>query len=142
VLAQQYTLPASGRLRHVDLYAGDHAGQLRAGVYADAAGEPGALLAGSEAQSVDDARAWIRFTLDSPLEVTEGQRVWLAGHAAIEIRSDSETVANSARRYSTTPQAFASGLPDPFPVGGSYADTRVRGMRARLGVFPFSQDPQ
>jgi hypothetical protein len=137
VMAQRY--PAiGGRVLRASAYLGGGSGDMQIGIYVDAAGEPGALLAASEIKAVTStsSRHWEAFAFApaEQVELSEGTHVWLAVHASnsISSRESDGPEQNAARRLIS--QAFAGGLPDPFGAGSAYSNTR--GMRLLVWTNP------
>jgi hypothetical protein len=135
VMAQRYAAPA-GRVLSASAYLGGGSGDLRIGIYADAAGEPGALLGASEIKAVTSTSSghWEAFAFAPQLDLIEGADIWLAVHASgsINSRGSDGTNQNDGRRL--IDQVFASGLPDPFGAGSSYNNTR--GMKMLVWTNP------
>jgi hypothetical protein len=90
------------------------------------AGEPGALIATSEAKafSATSSGHWEELAFTAPPTTIGGVKYWLACHAdaSVNSRGSDGTNQNDARRLIAQP--YASGLPDPFGAGRSYSNTR------------------
>lgn len=134
VMAQRYLAPLTGEIDELEAWI--HAQpdvDMRMGIYADAAGEPGALLAQSVELLSTPTGQWVAFALVAPLAVTGGVHYWIAGHAANTkdaLNPGSGLETNLARRLRSV--SYASGLPDPFGTGSSYGTTRP--MRATISA--------
>jgi hypothetical protein len=126
VMAQRYD-GVDGLVLSASAYLGSSAsGNMRIGLYADNAGEPGALIATSEekAFTATSAGHWEELTFTSPPATVVGVKHWLACHtdASVNSRGSDSTNQNDARRMIA--QSYAGGLPDPFGSGSSYSNTR------------------
>jgi hypothetical protein len=118
-------------------YLGSSAsGNMRIGVYADDAGEPGVLIATTEekAFSATSSGHWEEVTFTSPPTAIEGVKYWLACHTDVSVnsRGSDGTNQNNARRLIA--QSYAGGLPDPFGVGSSYSNSR--GLKMKVWTNP------
>jgi hypothetical protein len=136
VMAQRYD-GVSGQVLSASAYLGSSAsGNMRMGLYADNAGEPGALIATTEAKafSATSSGHWEELTFTSPPTTVGGVKYWLACHtdASVNSRGSDGTNQNDARRLIT--QSYAGGLPDPFGAGSSYSNTR--GMKMLVWTNP------
>ena len=111
-------------------------GNMRIGLYADNAGEPGALIATSEAKafSATSSGHWEEFAFTSPPTTGGDVKYWLACHAdaSVNSRGSDGSNQNDARRLIA--QSYASGLPDPYGTGSSYSNTR--GMKMLVWTNP------
>jgi hypothetical protein len=111
---------------------------MQIGIYADAAGEPGALLGASEIKAVTSTSSghWEGFAFASreQLDLIEGTHVWLAVHRSSSINSQGSDGAtqNDGRRLVS--HVFATGLPDPYGAGSAYSNTRA--MRLPVWTNP------
>lgn len=76
--AQQITVPSDGQLTAISMYHGGASGNLLFGVYDDASNQPGTLLASTPETAVSTVTGWQEVELNAPLNVTEGEKVWLA----------------------------------------------------------------
>jgi hypothetical protein len=136
VMAQRYE-GVSGHVLSASAYLGSSAsGNMRMGLYADNAGEPGALIATTEAKvfSATSSGHWEEFTFTSPPTTVGSVKYWLACHtdASVNSRGSDGSNQNDARRLIS--QTFATGLPDPFGAGTSYSNTR--GMKMLVWTNP------
>jgi hypothetical protein len=136
VMAQRYD-GVSGQVLSGSAYLGSAAsGNMRIGLYADNAGEPGVLIATTQAKafSATSSGHWEELTFTSPPTTVGGVKYWLACHADVSVNSRGSDGANQndARRLIT--QSYASGLPDPFGSGSSYSNTR--GMKMLVWTNP------
>jgi hypothetical protein len=137
VMAQRYAA-VGGRVLSAFAYLGGGSASMQIGIYADAAGEPGALLAVSEIKAVTSTSSghWEAFAFApaEQVDLAEGTDIWLAVHSsgAINSRGSDGANQNAARRL--IDQVFATGLPDPFGAGSSY--NNARGMRLLVWTNP------
>ena len=136
VMAQRYT-GIAGQVLSASAYLGSSAsGNMRIGLYADNAGEPGALIAITEdkAFTATSAGYWEELTFTSPPTTVSGARYWLACHtdASVNSRGSDGSNQNDARRMIA--QSYAGSLPDPFGSGSSYSNTR--GMKMLVWTNP------
>ena len=111
-------------------------GNMRIGLYADSAGEPGAQIATTEAKafSATSAGHWEGLTFAAPPTTLGGVKYWLACHTDVSVnsRGSDGTNQNDARRLIA--RSYAGGLPDPFGSGSSYSNTR--GMKMLVWTNP------
>jgi hypothetical protein len=137
VMAQRY-VAIGGRVLSASAYLGGGSGDMRIGLYADDAGEPGALLCASEIKAVTSTSSghWgtFAFAPTEQVELVEGTHVWLAVHSSASINSRGSDGADQNDGRRLIGQAFASGLPDPFGAGSAYSNTR--GMRLLVWTNP------
>jgi hypothetical protein len=137
VMAQRYAAPG-GRVLSAFAYLGGGSCDMQIGIYANAAGEPGALLAVSEIKAVTSTSSghWEAFAFapTEQVELVEGTDVWLAVHSSASINSRGSDGANQNAGRRLIDQVFASGLPDPFGAGSSYNNTR--GMKMLVWTNP------
>jgi hypothetical protein len=127
----------SGQVLSASAYLGSSAsGNTRMALYADNAGEPGALIATTEAKafSATTSGHWEEFTFTAPPTMVDGVKYWLACHtdASVNSRGSDGSNQNDARRLIS--QSYAGGLPDPYGAGSSYSNTR--GMRMLVWTNP------
>jgi hypothetical protein len=106
------------------------------GLYADNAGEPGDLIAATEAKafSATGSGHWEELAFTSLPTTVGGARYWLACHtdASVNSRGSDGSKQNDARRLVS--QSYAGGLPDPFGSGSPYNNTR--GMKMLVWTNP------
>jgi hypothetical protein len=136
VMAQRYD-SLSGQVLSASAYLGSSAsGNMRMGLYADNAGEPGALIATTEAKAFTATSSghWEELAFTAPPTTVGGVKYWLACHTDVSVnsRGSDGSNQNDARRLIT--QSYASGLPDPFGAGSSYNNTR--GMKMLVWTNP------
>ncbi len=120
----KYTLSEQGRFSKVSAYLADNTsvtgGQsLRAAIYADAAGVPGALEAQSSVVTVPDGKAagWVDFPISPGVTLPAGT-YWIvlqAGTRNNGSRRYGDSLAG-AERYNA--DAFSDGIADPFGTAG------------------------
>jgi hypothetical protein len=78
--AFQVTASSSGAVNSIGVYldAGNTATSMYAGIYSDAGGQPGSLIASGKVTSIS-ASAWNRVTMTAPNgNVTAGKTYWIA----------------------------------------------------------------
>lgn len=75
--ANRFQAQVSRTVSTIRAKVGAIAGKYRTAIYADANGQPGALLASSNELS-PTVTGWNNFPLQTPLAVTQGQQYWLA----------------------------------------------------------------
>lgn len=102
------------------LGSGSGAIQVRLALYADNAGEPGALLANTEDVTIADgaAASVVQSSLDFPIRVVNGTKYWVVLHTSANganLRGFHDTVANKARVIADT---FSDGLPATWNAAG------------------------
>jgi hypothetical protein len=136
VMAQRYD-GVDGQVLSASVYLGSSAsGNMRMGIYADNAGEPGALIAATEekAFTATSSGHWEELTFTAPPTTVEGVKYWLACHtdASVNSRGSDGSNQNDGRRLIA--QSYASGLPDPFGAGSSYSNTR--GLKMKVWTNP------
>jgi hypothetical protein len=137
VMAQRYT-GIAGQVLSASAYLGSSAtGNMRIGLYADNAGEPGALIATTEEKAFSATGSGHReeLTFTSPPTTVGGVKYWLACHTDVSVnsRGSDGTNQNDARRLIS--QSYASGLPDPFGSSSSYSNT-TRGLSMKVWTNP------
>jgi hypothetical protein len=136
VMAQRYDA-VSGQVLSASAYLGSSAsGNMRIGLYADAAGEPGALIATTEAKpfSATSSGHWEELAFASPPTTVGGVKCWLACHTDVSVNSRGSDGSNQNDARRMIAQSYASGLPDPFGAGSSYSNTR--GMKMLVWTNP------
>jgi hypothetical protein len=95
-MAQRYD-GVSGQVLSAFAYLGSAAsGNMRMGLYADNAGEPGALIATTEAKafSATSSGHWEEFAFTSPPTIVGGIKYWLACHSSANVQSRGSDGAN------------------------------------------------
>ena len=129
IVAGGVTLAEDGTVSSITAYMkGAPPKLVRAAIYTDSAGEPGALIAQSGNVSAAGGWAWVTFTLPSTPLVAGNY--WLAIH----FDSDSQTWAyGGAGAIRRKTQAFASGPPDPW---GASTDTYVGSLSVYATYTP------
>jgi RHS repeat-associated protein len=114
--AMPYTMPEDGKIHSISVYHEGGTGDLLLAVYNDDNGVPDQLLAVTEETAVDANKGWQKVELISPIEVDEGENIWLT--FVFENNPGSHykyTSGTQLLAYST--QTWASGMPSSF---GSY----------------------
>ncbi|MDX6476157.1 MAG: hypothetical protein QOH95_1668, partial [Gaiellaceae bacterium] len=120
--AFKVTASATGQLATIKVYVdtGSAATKLAAGVYADNAGHPGALL-GQGSISLPVAASWNAVTLPATVPVTAGQAYWIAllgTGGTVRFRDCGHCGPASEGSLQTT----LSSLPATWTTGGSWLD--------------------
>ena len=109
---------------------------MRIGLYADNAGEPGALIATTEdkAFTATSSGHWEELAFTPPPTRVWGVKSWLACHAdaSVNSRGSAGSNQNDARRLIT--QSYASGPARSLWCGTSYSNTR--GMKMLVWTNP------
>lgn len=128
--AKKITAAANGFIPQVKFRldgggTGTGAAVLRAALYADNAGEPGALIEYTDEVSVADgaAAADIAFTFRIPKRLTSGTTYWMALHAGTNgdnVRAFYDASANVSR---TDTDAYADGVPATWDTAGDTTDS-------------------
>ncbi len=113
-----YSRQASWRLDGQGSGSGD--AQYRLAIYADNAGEPGALLAQSDVGTVTDgaAASLLTLSLDFPVYISSGTSYWLALHTGANganLRAFHDTSSNIVRSVADT---FSDGVPETWDTVG------------------------
>jgi PKD repeat protein len=118
----RFTAPEAGAVVKLTSYLsglGAAAGtqSIRGVLYADAGGEPGALLGVSNEVIVTAGRpwGWVDFTFPTPVTIQAGT-IWmgfLAGDSSDLIQRRHSSVANDVR-YNANPGGYAAGPSNPF----------------------------
>jgi hypothetical protein len=131
VMAQRYA-GVSGQVLTASAYLGSSAsGNMRIGLYADDAGEPGALIATTEAKAFTATSSghWEELAFAPPPAIVGGVSYWIACHtsATAGSRGSDGSTQNDGRRFKS--QSYASGPPDPFGTASSYNNTRGLKMK-------------
>ncbi len=109
--AQTITFPESGSIQSISMYHNGGSGQVLLGVYADAAGVPGARLGVTLATTINSTAGWQTISLTSPVTVTSGQKVWLAW--VYENNPGIRYIAGTPARAQSA-ALWPGGMPDPF----------------------------
>jgi len=109
--AQTITFTEPGTIQSISIYHNGGTGQVLLGVYADAAGVPGARLGVIPATTINTTAGWQTVSLTSPVSVTSGQKVWLSwvfeNNPGIRYITGTPARAQSAALWT-------GGMPDPF----------------------------
>jgi|WetSurMetagenome_2_1015567.scaffolds.fasta_scaffold21245_4 hypothetical protein len=94
-------------------------------IYADASGNPGAILAQTDA-TVTSATGWLEMALDTPVDVTSGTTYWIAFAAstATTLRFNSATGTNTLYYVTQTYGSF----PDPFGTASTTSNIVTQRM--------------
>ncbi len=76
--AMPYTMPENGVLQSITIHLAASGGDMQLGVYSDNNGEPGAKLGQTSEVIADSSAGWQTVSLESPITVNNGDRIWLA----------------------------------------------------------------
>ncbi len=108
--ATQITAPANGDINSLSCYLHVNGGNILVGIYADAAGSPGARLGISVSTVATAAPGFQLIPLISSVAITSGTKYWLAlvGNGTLKIGFDATPIT-----YSDGPGS-SFDLPDPF----------------------------
>jgi hypothetical protein len=135
-MAQRYE-GVSGQVLSASAYLGSSvSGNMRIGLYADNAGEPGALIATTEekAFTATSSGHWEELTFSSPPPTVEGVKYWLACHTDVSVNSRGSDGSNQTDARRLISQSYSGGLSDPFGSGSSYSN--ARGMKMLVWTNP------
>ena len=109
--AQTITFTEAGTIQSITIYHNGGTGRVLMGVYADAAGVPGARLGVTPAITINSTAGWQTVSLTNPVTVTTGQKLWLSwvfeNNPGIRYISGTPARAQSSALWS-------GGMPDPF----------------------------
>ena len=132
----KFTAPEAGSVLKVTGYVsgmGGGAGSqvARAVLYADAGGNPGALLGASDEVSVPAGKAWgwVDFTFPSPVAIQAGT-IWMGylnGDQTNVIQRAYSSVTNDLR-YNANAGGYAAGPSDPF-------GSAISGLNYHLSIY-------
>ena len=118
----KYTAPQAGSVLKLTGYvsglgAGSGSQPIRAVIYADSAGSPGALLGTSNEVIISAGRAWgwVDFTFPSPVAISAGT-VWMGyiGGATNDLTQLRYDTLSGDLRYNGNPGGYAAGPSNPF----------------------------
>jgi hypothetical protein len=76
--AMPVTFNEAGQIQSISVYHNAGSGNVLLGVYSDAAGRPSSLLGVTPSTAVRNTAGWQTISLTTPVNVTSGQKVWLA----------------------------------------------------------------
>jgi hypothetical protein len=118
--AFQYSATTTGTASALDVYvdSGSTATGLTVGLYKDASGKPGALLATGSLAS-PKAAAWNGVTLKQPIALTQGQPYWIALLGTGGTLHYEDTAGGSGASYVDTATGLTS-LPTTYAPGTEY----------------------
>lgn len=122
--AMQYTMSENGILQSISVHTEGGTGDVQLGVYADNNGAPGSRLGQTAITAVQSARGWQTISLQNPVNVTNGNTIWLAW--IFSSNPGISYVAGSPGRYEATGSSWsASGNNMPSNYGsGSQSNFR------------------
>ena len=105
------TFPESGTIESISLCHAGGTGGVIMGIYADDGGVPGELLGTTGIVAVNAVSGWQTEQLVSPINVTQGQSVWIAW--IFQNNVGMRYVGGSPDR-AQAPAVWSEGLPNPF----------------------------
>jgi len=126
LLGWKFTCAASGTLNSIRVYASGSA-NIKAGIYADASGEQGALLASNAGTAC--TTGWNTLTV-SPISVVVGTVYWLT----LDSSDDRARYITSAGACRYLASAYANALPNP--AGTGWGTASQIGCIAGYGSLP------
>ena len=118
--AFQYTASASGNVSDIELYvnSGSTATTVLVGLYSDASGRPGSLLASGSLQS-PQSKAWNDIKLASNATLAQGTNYWIAVLGTNGKLNYLDTARGSAPSYVDSTKHLTS-LPQTYSPGTKY----------------------
>jgi hypothetical protein len=72
------TFSEAGQIQSISVYHNAGTGNVLLGVYSDLSGRPSSLLGVTPSTAVRSTQGWQTVSLTTPVNVTSGQKVWLA----------------------------------------------------------------
>ncbi|WP_299443646.1 S8 family serine peptidase [uncultured Aquimarina sp.] len=124
--AMPYIMPENGVLQSMVIHLAASGGDMQLGVYSDNNGEPGAKLGQTSEVTADSSAGWQTVSLESPINVNNGERIWLAWIFSGNTTSISYVTGGGLTngRYSASGTSWStSGNNMPTNMGsGSQAD--------------------
>jgi hypothetical protein len=96
------TFNEAGKIQSISVYHNAGSGNVLLGVYSDEAGRPSALLGVTPSTAVRTTAGWQTISLTTPVNVTSGQKVWLAWVF--------ENVSNIRFERTSTPASVVGGI--------------------------------
>jgi chitodextrinase len=130
------TAAGSGRISELNVYVSGSSGarSIVSGLYADAGGTPGTLLAQGSATA--RAGGWMSVPLPSPVAVSAGATYWVAvlaprGAGTLVIR---DFVGSGASQ--TSVQSILTSLPGKWKAGKSQTDGRISAYALSADLVP------
>jgi len=106
-----FTMSESGTIQSVSIYHEGGTGNLILAVYDDSSGLPNTRLGVTESTPINGSAGWQTVELTSPVDVQEGQTIWLAwvfeSNPGIRFEPGSPGRASSA-------QTWSGGMPESF----------------------------
>ena len=105
------TFPEAGTVQSISIYHNGGTGHVLLGVYSDASGAPGSKTGSYTINNDNSSAGWQTVSLNSPVTVTSGQKVWLAW--VFENTVGTRYVAGTPARAQSA-ALWAGGMPDPF----------------------------
>jgi chorismate mutase len=110
------TFNEAGQIQSISVYHNAGSGNVILGVYSDVAGLPSALLGVTPSTAVRTTTGWQTVTLITPVNVTSGQKIWLAW--VFQNVSNIRYERTSAPASVSSSGTWSSGMPSAF--GKSY----------------------
>jgi len=132
-----FVLPEDGTIQSISIYHDGGSGGLLMGVYSDVNGLPDQRLAVTEETEIHSYEGWQTVILTTPVDVNEGQTIWLAWvfESNPGIRYESGT---PGRAHSS--QTWAGGMPSSF--GSSTTDNYIYSIYADYIPDAQDEDPE
>jgi hypothetical protein len=128
--AFQYTAAAAGNASDIEFYvnSGSTATTVSVGVYSDARGKPGTLLASGSLGS-PRSQAWNDIQLASPVSVAQGKQYWIAVlgtggsiHYLDTARGSAPSYVNSMKKLTSLPQTYSPGTEYNMSPASAYVN--------------------
>jgi uncharacterized repeat protein (TIGR02543 family) len=109
--AVPYTMSEAGQLQSISICHDGGSGQILMGVYGDKSSRPGTRLGVTNAVTVNASAGWQTVSLQSPVAVTAGQKVWLAWvlQSSVGVRA---TAGSPGRTEANA--TWSGGMPTTF----------------------------
>jgi hypothetical protein len=110
--AMPVTFNEAGQIQSISVYHNAGTGNVLLGVYSDVAGLPSSLLGVTPSTAVRNTAGWQTISLTTPVNVTTGQKVWLAWvfENSPYVRYQATDTPGSGASGST----WSSGMPSTF----------------------------
>jgi len=110
--AMPVTFNETGQIQSISVYHNAGSGNVILGVYSDVAGFPSAILGVTPSTTVRTTAGWQTVTLSTPVNVTSGQKVWLAW--VFQNAPNIRYVSTSMPASVSTGKTWSSGMPSAF----------------------------
>jgi chorismate mutase len=111
--AMPVTFSEAGQIQSISVYHNAGTGDVLLGVYSDLSGRPSSLLGVTPSTAVRSTPGWQTVSLTTPVNVTSGQKVWLAWvfENTPFVRYQATATPESV---STIKYTWSSGMPSTF----------------------------